>query len=537
MKIFRLILASLVAITSVMVFSPQAEAAFPSYTASIDSGSSVIRISVSNADPFAQIDFYGRQGSQLWTVMSNIGHADQSGFFSGSVNAGFYLNGTPIETYLLVNGISTGIVTLQSQGSSNPIPGDCFSQPWLCNNNGTLSASRTSVTLSRNNSTTVNFFPRFNQALFITSYPDTNVATASLSGNTLTIFGQRNGSTSVRVCTFNQLECASVFISVTGSSSGSTGRVTFVPSSVDLDQGQSRTVSLGIDDAIYPTNSFAPQLFYIASNSNSTDVSASISGNTLFLFARDEGTARIEVCVQQSNTRCNTLRVTVDDDRDDDNGNDSRLTFFPDRLSLVAGETRAAAGFNNGFESNLFLSRNSNSSVAAVSVNGNNITVRGLREGNTTLTICVSNQSNICNTLRVTVSQVLGSSTYSNGALVAVNSTIYQIYRNQKSGFANLQAFRDFGFRLENVLFVNNVNNIPTSSHIISTAQTSHPWGTWITMNNTIHFVHESGLIPVPSFDVFLANGGNSNLVVPANSYDFNLPMLSLMNYNDSRLR
>jgi hypothetical protein len=52
-----------------------------------------------------------------------------------------------------------------------------------------------------------------------------------------------------------------------------------------------------------------------------------------------------------------------------------------------------------------------------------------------------------------------------------------------------------------------------------------------------VYFVHELGLIPVPTYEVFLSNGGADSLVVAANPYDFQLLMLSEMVMNDTRLR
>jgi hypothetical protein len=131
---------------------------------------------------------------------------------------------------------------------------------------------------------------------------------------------------------------------------------------------------------------------------------------------------------------------------------------------------------------------------------------------------------------------VLGASTYKNGELLKEGGTIYIIYRNSKSGFANFSAFSGFGFSLSNVLDAGYVN-VPTSGYVISTASASHPWGSWVKSGNTVYFVHEQGLIPVPDWNTFISNGGQAHLIVNSNQYDFYVPMLSVMTYNDSRLR
>ncbi|HEX3095729.1 MAG TPA: hypothetical protein VHQ20_01255 [Patescibacteria group bacterium] len=132
--------------------------------------------------------------------------------------------------------------------------------------------------------------------------------------------------------------------------------------------------------------------------------------------------------------------------------------------------------------------------------------------------------------------QVLPASTFANGALVQDNGTVYIIYRGQKSAFANESAFLGNGFSWSNV-FYGNTAGIPLVYIISSAGYTSHPWGSWIRSGDTIYFVYETGLIPISSYSIFLNNGGNPNLIVPANWYDMRLDLLSKMKTDDSRLR
>lgn len=131
---------------------------------------------------------------------------------------------------------------------------------------------------------------------------------------------------------------------------------------------------------------------------------------------------------------------------------------------------------------------------------------------------------------------VLGCTTYQSGSLVNDNGTIYIIYRNTMSGFASMSAFSGLGYKLSNVFSASIACHTSTSFVINHSAQ-AHPWGSWIKSGNTIYFVHEQGLIPISTFDIFLNNGGNVNGVVELNQYDTGKPMLPLMTYNDSRLK
>jgi hypothetical protein len=130
---------------------------------------------------------------------------------------------------------------------------------------------------------------------------------------------------------------------------------------------------------------------------------------------------------------------------------------------------------------------------------------------------------------------VLGASIYPNGQLIKEDGTIYIVYRGQKSGFASAYVFTSLGFKFGNVLSTG-YTNLPNTGYVVNNAAAAHPWGTWVQSGQAIYFVHQDGLIPVPSWDVFVNNRGASNLVVPANMYDFQKSILSVMTYNDSRL-
>ncbi len=64
----------------------------------------------------------------------------------------------------------------------------------------------------------------------------------------------------------------------------------------------------------------------------------------------------------------------------------------------------------------------------------------------------------------------------------------------------------------------------------------THPEGSWVNLGKTVFYVHSTGLIPIPTWSIFLSNGGKASLIVPANEADLNLPLLPLMVANDSRV-
>lgn len=127
---------------------------------------------------------------------------------------------------------------------------------------------------------------------------------------------------------------------------------------------------------------------------------------------------------------------------------------------------------------------------------------------------------------------------YSSGNLVNDGGTIYFISGTTKIPFTNWQAFVGLSYSSRNIVSGDLSNYTPTQSYFITTANAAHPWGSWLLYNGTVYYFHESGLIGVPSWDVFINNGGDAKYVVRTNSYDtqnlnVNLPILTT---NDPRV-
>lgn len=123
--------------------------------------------------------------------------------------------------------------------------------------------------------------------------------------------------------------------------------------------------------------------------------------------------------------------------------------------------------------------------------------------------------------------KVLGDSTntypFPSGSLVNENGTIYFISGITKIPFTSWQTFVGLGYSLRNVVNGNLQNYTPSSTYFITTANADHPWGSWLLYNGTIYYAHETGLVGIPSWDIFLKNGGNLKYLVKANKYDVNV--------------
>ncbi len=121
-----------------------------------------------------------------------------------------------------------------------------------------------------------------------------------------------------------------------------------------------------------------------------------------------------------------------------------------------------------------------------------------------------------------------------NNQLLLDKSTIYLVMGTNKYGFASLSAFTGLGYSLKNLQ--KGSSTAYTLAGIFNSAQDAHPVGSWVVSKGTIYFVSVVGLIPVPTWALFLSNGGAASYVVPANAADLNRPVLPLMSSSDSRI-
>lgn len=124
---------------------------------------------------------------------------------------------------------------------------------------------------------------------------------------------------------------------------------------------------------------------------------------------------------------------------------------------------------------------------------------------------------------------------YPNGKLVLDEQIIYTVYRGQKISFNNSATFINLGYKWTN-LFGATLNHYPSLPVSVKSANEHHPWGSWVLGGKTVYFIHESGLIPITTYKIFLNNGGQDDLILPMNWYDWQLPKLPYMSDNDPRL-
>ncbi len=475
---------------------------------------------------------YNSYGSTVY-VSNNTNPSAVSTSISGNV---VYLNS-------VAAGSST--ITICASGYS----GNCGTVYVTVNGGGggTLSFSPSNPTLYAGQSLSVSVYNNFAAyGLFISANTSPNVVSASISGNTLTLYANSSGTSNITVCTSGSAQCGTLYVTVSGSGGYNYGsNIFFTPSSLNLTIGQSNNVTV---TGPYSYN------FSISGNSAPTVASAVMQGNVLTVTGTNSGYTTFNIC-QNGVSQCGSLGVTVNNGYGYNGGynyGNGTLSLSQTSVSLSAGQTAYVTAYN-GSGYGLSVSSNSNVNVVSASVSGSQIVLLGLASGNSTVVICQSGSnyggSNGCANVYVTVgtngnltypsgsgSSVLGVSIYANGQLISENGTVYIVYQNTKTGFVSAAVFRALGFKFGNVAEVGS-SGLADSGYTVRTAAASHPWGSWIKSGQTVYFVHDSGLIPVPNMNTFASNGGQAAWIVPANHYDFSLPIMSPMTVGDSRLQ
>ncbi|HYE22311.1 MAG TPA: Ig domain-containing protein [Verrucomicrobiae bacterium] len=383
---------------------------------------------------------------------------------------------------------------------------------------GPVSVNPNNLTMNVGEVRNVSLFSNSGQSFFIGHNSNSNIASGSIVGNNMEIRAFTSGSTVIRVCSGSSNNCADLFVNVTG-----TSNITFSQNNLNLAVGHSAVVNI-----FGGSNGY-----YIQNNSNPSALSAYISSSNLNLLALTHGASQITVC-NFGNNSCGIVHVTTD------------IGSFPQFVTFNLPQPTVGNFYSHqiqvtGGSLPYHFQLNSGSLPSGLNLSGSGI-ISGTPSNDTphnfTVRVFDSQGRNVTsgNLFLKATGSVLGTNIYPNGTLINDGGTIYTTYKNTKSGFANMSAFTGLGYRLSNVISAS-THNLTNNGFTVNSSNIAHPWGTWIKSGSTIYFVHENGLIPISHYDVFVSNQGRDAMVVPANSFDFNKPILSVMTYSDLRLR
>lgn len=305
---------------------------------------------------------------------------------------------------LTVLGLSAG-QTVATVCTSGSVTG-CVSAYITVTNSGasSLTFSQTSATIAYGQSLAVTIYGGTG-AYTVLNNSNSSVATASISGSVVTLTAiASSGTSAVTVCSTDYSSCG--IITVTAGSVTTSG-VSF---------SQSNPV-MGVGDTLYVTLSGATSNTYsLSTNSNTSVVSASVSGDSLVLVAKNIGTATVAVCAASGN--CNVLTATVSY-----TSSGGRLTLSQTALSLIAGQS--ASIIISGGTTPYSLGVDGTSTLFTTNLNSNVLTVTGVTAGSDTIDICSAGSACVTLSVYVNSSTVSSSITLSQSSVsIAVgNST------------------------------------------------------------------------------------------------------------------
>ncbi len=320
-----------------------------------------------NGDPNSSVLFYYAKvgaGSQI----SSLGNTDGSGNLSITISSVQYgiTSNTPVH-------ITTG-------GASGPSSATVAWPSVITPTGNTISLNQTSVTVNAGSSTTITAYNNSSSVLTLSSSSNPSVAGISIANNQITVVGSTPGST---IATFCALDCAGVSITVQSASTNT--QTTLSQSSLTLGAGQSASVTV----------SGGTMPYSILSNSNANAVSASINGSLLNVTANASvsGSAAITVC-SYGNASCALLSVNA-------GGSGSSVPLFSiTNPSLTAGQSLTVT-ISGGVGTTYYVSAISTPGIVQPNITGSTLTLYGIANGSTTLTIC--SYLGGCSTLPVSV--------------------------------------------------------------------------------------------------------------------------------------
>lgn len=172
-----------------------------------------------------------------------------------------------------------------------------MSWPYSNNNNsGNLYLSQSTVYVNSGQSAS-DYISGGSGNYYISSNSNSGIASASISGNTINVYGYSSGNTNVIICSNSSNNaCVALYVTVNGNNSyynyNNTSPVSLSQSNVSVGVGQNASVNI----------SGGTGLYYISSNTNQYLATVTVNGNYVTIYGRQIGSEDVTICssVQQS---------------------------------------------------------------------------------------------------------------------------------------------------------------------------------------------------------------------------------------------
>lgn len=289
-------------------FATQAVAFTPTLSLSSNSSNNVT-VSVVG-DPNSTVMFYYSTG--YGTQSAYLGTTSNSGYFSTTLAGTSYNLTAGNIVYVLVNG---------QQSASMNWPGVTYTS--------SMSLSQYTLSLGAGQTSQVTASNLYG-TLYIGSNSNSGVATASVSGNTVSVYGANAGTTNFEVCQSGQASgCRTLYVTVTGYYNNNQNTVSGISvTNANLSVGNSITFSSANNNGLYVSNNSNPSVVSTGSSvmplgcvsgmTYSTVTGqycyypTTINNSSVTLTALTTGTSTLTLCQNNYSTNgCTTLVINV----------------------------------------------------------------------------------------------------------------------------------------------------------------------------------------------------------------------------------
>ncbi len=311
-------------------------------------------------------------GSTPYSVSSNTGNVFQTSFNGNILNVyGVSAGSSSINVCSAGGGCVVLYVTVGGYSSTSQI-----------------SLSQTSISLSVGQTATVSVSGT--GGYYISGNTNSSVATASLNGNSISLYGANTGTTNVSLCQTGG-QCVALYVTV--GTSSSTSQITLGQSSVSISLGQTATVSVSGSGG-----------YYISSSTNLSVASASVSGSSVSIYGANTGTTNVSIC--QTGGQCAIIYVTVSSTTS--SATNTVFLKFSQNNPTVAVNQSVTILIAGGTQGSYTIPYNSSTGVAQASISGSILTVSGKASGSTVIVACDSSSN--CGAVLVTVKATTSTS-------------------------------------------------------------------------------------------------------------------------------
>ncbi len=361
-----------IGIFAFLMFASPVQATTPTLTLSPTGDGDTVNVNVTG-DPSTSVILYYMK-TNYGQQINPIGTTNANGILATTISTSTYGIVANSSVYITMGSLNGP----QSATVSWPIASA------LISSSNMLSLSQTGVVLSLGQSSTITASNMNSSSLYLSNNSTPAIANVNISGSQITILANSYGSTVATICLVNNSSnCSSVYITVQNSSAQP---LTFSQNTVSMYSGQSISVQISGGSGTYSVFNNTSQ--------NGGVVQTSISGSNITLTTTStSGSSSITVCSTNMSS-CGIINVTIG------SGSSTAISFSQSNPTVVIGQTTNVSVY--GPTSSLFyVSSNSNPSIVQANLSGTTLTLMGITNGSSTISVCSSSSN--CGSLTVTV--------------------------------------------------------------------------------------------------------------------------------------